>query len=369
MTFQSTFDSLTDDQLVAEIQRLATNERCATANLLRALMEVDTRRLYLREGCSSLYTYCTQVLHLDESAAYNRIEVARAARRLPALLGAIADSSITLTSARLLSPHLTVENHAELLSAARHRSKREVEVLIAGLAPRPAVPTVLRKLPLASQAVSAVPAVTRVHPPTQDSETIDAASPALVIGKEQANSPVAHPADRLDQPLSQMAPPRRVTVAPLSTGTYKLQLTISAATHDKLRRVRDLLRHSIPTGDVAEVLDRALTLLLQDLERRRCATVARPRESVIAKSQGRHIPAAVKREVWRRDAGRCAFSSGTRRCTETAFLEFHHVIPYADGGAATVANIELRCRAHNQYEAALLFADAGEMVRETAAAW
>jgi 5-methylcytosine-specific restriction endonuclease McrA len=166
-----------------------------------------------------------------------------------------------------------------------------------------------------------------------------------------------------------MAPPRRVTVAPLSTGTYKLQLTISAATHDKLRRVRDLLRHSIPTGDMAEVLDRALALLLQDLERRRCAAAARPRGSVKTKSHGRHIPAAVKREVWRRDDGRCAFSNGSRRCTETAFLEFHHVVAYADGGAATVANIELRCRAHNQYEAALLFTDVEEMVRETAAAW
>jgi hypothetical protein len=166
-----------------------------------------------------------------------------------------------------------------------------------------------------------------------------------------------------------MSPTRRATVAPLSADTYKLQVTISATTHDKLRRVRDLLRHSIPTGDVTEILDRALTLLLQDLERRRCATVARPREPVAGKAHGRHIPAAVKREVWRRDEGRCAFASGCRRCTDTAFLEFHHVVAYADGGAATVANIELRCRAHNQYEAAVLFADDAETVRETAAAW
>jgi hypothetical protein len=105
MTFEPAFDSLTDDQLVAETQRLALQERRATANLLRALIEVDTRRLYLREGCSSLFTYCTQVLHLDESAAYNRIEVMRASRRLPPLLEAIAESSITLTAARLLAPH------------------------------------------------------------------------------------------------------------------------------------------------------------------------------------------------------------------------------------------------------------------------
>jgi 5-methylcytosine-specific restriction endonuclease McrA len=71
--------------------------------------------------------------------------------------------------------------------------------------------------------------------------------------------------------------------------------------------------------------------------------------------RSRHIPAAVRREVWRRDAGRCAFTGPAGRCGETGFLEFHHVQPYVDDGPATVENIELRCRAHNQYEAELLF--------------
>jgi hypothetical protein len=146
-------------------------------------------------------------------------------------------------------------------------------------------------------------------------------------------------------------------------------VTISAATHDKLRRARDLLRHAVPTGNVADVLDRALTLLLDDLERRRCAAVTKPREGTALAGQTRYIPAAVKREVWRRDDGRCAFSSGRQRCAETAFLEFHHVVPYADGGPATVGNIELRCRAHNQYEATLMFDGRHDVVRESAAIW
>ena len=76
----------------------------------------------------------------------------------------------------------------------------------------------------------------------------------------------------------------------------------------------------------------------------------------------------ARRQVWSRDEGRCAFRSGTRRCSETAWLEFHHVTPYADGGLATTENIELRCRAHNQYEASLLFAERDE-VREAAGVW
>jgi hypothetical protein len=225
----TSFNALTDDQLLIEVQRLAACERAATADLLRSLIELDARRLYLREGCSSLFTYCTQVLHLAEGAAYNRIEAARAARRFPAILEAVAGGALTLTSDRAL----------------------------------------------------------------------------------------------------------------------------------------DLLRHTLPTGDVAELVDRALTLLLSDLEGRRCAAAARPRDGRRTASDSRHIPAAVRRAVWQRDEGRCAFVGTRGRCRETGFLEFHHVAPYAAGGAATVENIQ-RCRAHNLYEAALFFGD-GDGVRELSA--
>ena len=83
--------------------------------------------------------------------------------------------------------------------------------------------------------------------------------------------------------------------------------------------------------------------------------------------RSRHIPAAVRREVWRRDDGRCAFVGRRGRCRETAFLEFHHVEPYATGGGASVANIQLRCRAHNAYEARLFFGNG--VVRESRTAW
>jgi hypothetical protein len=64
----------------------------------------------------------------------------------------------------------------------------------------------------------------------------------------------------------------------------------------------------------------------------------------------------VKRKVWLRDLGRCAFvGTGGRRCGERAFVEFHHVRPYAVGGEASVENIQLRCRRHNAHEAREFF--------------
>jgi hypothetical protein len=134
----------------------------------------------------------------------------------------------------------------------------------------------------------------------------------------------------------------RPTVTPLTPGRYRLQFTISHETHDMLRRVQALARHAIPSGDPAAIFERALTLLLQELERRRCAAVASPRAAPEVNGRTRHVPASVKREVWRRDNGRCAFVGREGRCTERGLLEYHHVQPYAAGGPTTTANIELR---------------------------
>ena len=138
---------LSDKELLAEVKRLAERELAATADLIATLAELDARRLYLGEGCSSLFSYCTRVLHLSEHSAYGRIEAARAGRRHPVILDMLASGLVNLTTVCLLAPHLTDENHVEVLNSARHKSKREVEHLVASLRPQPAVPSVVRKLP------------------------------------------------------------------------------------------------------------------------------------------------------------------------------------------------------------------------------
>jgi 5-methylcytosine-specific restriction endonuclease McrA len=97
--------------------------------------------------------------------------------------------------------------------------------------------------------------------------------------------------------------------------------------------------------------------------------VTSPRAVREAANGSRHIPASVKREVWRRDDGRCAYAGRAGRCAERSFLEYHHVQPYAAGGAATAANIELRCRAHNAYEASLFLGLEREHVVEVPTNW
>ena len=152
-------------------------------------------------------------------------------------------------------------------------------------------------------------------------------------------------------------------IKPLAPERYKVQFTVSGETYATLRQVQDLMRHLIPDGDVALIFERALTLLLTDLRRTKHAHVGRPRLTLShGGSSSRQIPARVKRTVWERDGGRCAFVGTTGRCTERGFLEFHHVVPFADGGATSADNLELRCRAHNAFEAERWFGVSGEDV-------
>ena len=102
---------------------------------------------------------------------------------------------------------------------------------------------------------------------------------------------------------------------------------------------------------MAQVIDRALTLLLEDLARKRFGATARPRASRGTAPGSRDVAANVRRMAWSRDGGRCKFvSKNGRRCNARAFIEFHHVEPYGAGGEGTVDNIRLLCRAHNAFE-------------------
>jgi hypothetical protein len=154
-------------------------------------------------------------------------------------------------------------------------------------------------------------------------------------------------------------------VTPLSPDRYKLQLTISGETLEMLRLAKDMLGHAVPSGDEAAVLERALQALLAELARKKFADTRTPRSSVrtsgvdtgaTREAASRNVPANVKRIVWVRDLGRCAFVGPSgHRCNERRFVEFHHVDPYALGGEATVDGIQLRCRHHNDYEGRLYF--------------
>jgi hypothetical protein len=348
--------SLSEPDLLLETKRVAGVERGATAALLALLAEIDSRESYVRLGFSSLFAYCTSVLRLSEPAAYSRITAARKARQFPEILSLIGGGELSLTTVGLLAPHLTEETGYSLFEAARFKSKREVERLVAALHPQPDIASSVRALPVRREA-SSVGLADRPKADEQGSMVLPCDRPTGA--GESARTPATEMAASVNSSVAVRQP---TLIAPLATRRYLIRMTVGEETHEKLQRARDLLRHVIPDGDPASIVDRALTVLLQQTERTKIGAVARPRlapgaSGDRARGGQRHVPAHVRRAVWARDQGRCAFVGTEGRCIETGRLEFHHVVPFARGGPTTEGNLQLRCRVHNAFEADEIFGD------------
>jgi len=145
---------------------------------------------------------------------------------------------------------------------------------------------------------------------------------------------------------------------PLAPQRVAFQFSADQETRELYEQYRALVSHEIPSGEMALVFKDALRIAVAERSKRKFAATSRPRPSR-ASASPRHIPAAVKRAVCERDQGRCTFvSDAGKRCMERHFLEFDHIEPVARGGASTVENVRLLCRAHNQRAAERAFAAA-----------
>ncbi len=346
------FGSLRSQELLARLDDQLAQDRSTTAELIALLGEVEERRLYRPAGDRSMFLYCVGKHGMSEDVACHRLRTARAARRFPTILEMIADGRLHVSGASMLSRFVTPENASELLSAAAHRSRRQIERLLAERFPRADVATVL--MPVVRIAADGASAAATTEPgrfamsapPTAKNaplaaQRVDPGLPAPVrVG----------PFDLADSsqgmgPLSEHA-----RIAPLAPERFALQVTVARRTHDLLRYAQSLLGAGAAAGDVAEVLDRALTAYVEKLERQKLgAGSGRSRGS----DDPRYIPVAVRREVWERDGGQCAFTSDAgHRCECRDGLQFDHVQPVARGGTGgSATNIRLLCAAHNRHEA------------------
>ena len=322
-------ESISDDRLLERVEVVVARSNQLTAELLAYLAEVETRGLHLRQACSSLFAFCVERLHMSESAAGKRITAMRVARRFPVVLEMLAGAEIHLTTVNMLAAHLTEENHVDVLARARHRSKREIERLMAELAPRPDVPSQVVTLP------------------------------------RRAAAQVVHAPERVVHAPERVESKRPAVIAPLSPRRYEIRVTVDEETHDTLRQLQELA-HQVPDRDPAVIVSRALALLLERTLARKAALTDRPRTATPPERRTRHIPAAVRRTVWKRDKGQCAHVDGKgRRCSSTRSLQFHHVNNWARGADHDPSEVELRCHAHNQHQAVLDYGAAFMAAKKT----
>jgi hypothetical protein len=356
-----TLTHLTDATLLRELTAMVSRDRETTAMLLAHIAEVDARRAYAGAGYSSLFAYCVEELRFSEDASYKRIQAARAARLFPVLFEAVADGRLHVTAVCMLAPHLNPQNLDELIRAATHRKKIDLEAWLAvrfpdfGSAKGPALVSSITPVAARSNVADGGLELALEQVASHAQEGLD--SP----WEEDASEEVRVGSTKLPAADSELAL-EQVAEVRMRPEHYLVRVTIGRVTHDKLRYAQALLSHAVPSGDVAQVLDRALDVLIARLERKKLGAARQPKSSVQearvptdsgrARTATRYIPAQVRRAVWERDGGRCSFvGPGGHRCESHRFLEFDHAEPFARGGAATVEGLRLRCRAHNQFAA------------------
>ena len=386
-----------NQEIVDGAKHLVGRNRTVTAHLIAHLAEIYARKLHVTEGFSYLGHYCMAVLEMSEDEAHRRAHAAVLAQKYPVILDMLLEGSIHLTTLRIIGKCLMPKNHQRVLEAARGKNKTELEHLAAALCPKPDVPAVLRKLP--------EPRPENVHSEEvlftsgKAEEVVPGAAAAgqtpsgAEVSPEQTDLGI-HTLEAAIPPASPSPPKSRL--APLSPQRYNLQVTVDKETYEVLKQLQDLLRHQVRNGDLARIIKDALLERLEQVKREKFGHKKRPRkareqeswieeaspalvsaaekEPAVSRGEGaaravaiapgrspvnnRHIPNAVKRDVWQRDKGRCAFvSRNGRRCSEKGRLEFHHIHAYALGGPATLENIALRCRTHNAYEGVALFGE------------
>jgi hypothetical protein len=270
---------LSDNELLTRIPAIVQAERIASADVIEHLMEVQRRRLYLEQACSSLYTYCCERLGYSEDAALKRARVARLALRFPRVLDELRSGAIHLTGLFLLERYLNDENAEELLAAARGTSRRELEKLLAVRFPRPAVPSTIEALDGAAGDA------------TGGSHRDAASGPSLWFSCPETATSTARGGSHASDSQSRLEP--------LSAERYRVEFTASAALRAKIEQARELTSHALPSGDVALLFERALDELIERELKRRVGA-GKPRRRKV-RPDSRYIPLIIASQVWERD--------------------------------------------------------------------
>ena len=332
---------LSNRAVLHDLKTLDAHDRRTTAVMLTRIAEAQDRKLFLQEGFSSMHAYCEGELHWCEGTASRRIAAAHAARRFPVVLNAVTEGRVHVTGVLMLSRYLTSGNVDELLEAATHKSKAEIAMLIAERFPQPDVPEMLR--PIAPPPIPVIDTLQGESSP----EKIHASIPPTALPTQvlaSASSP-----EKIEPQAA------RSELRPIAPERFAFQGTFDRETYDLIQEVRALLGHEIPLGEAVLVIKRALRIAKIQLLKEKHGVTDRPGHSR-GSASARTIPREVRRAVWARDGGKCAFvSENGRRCEARASLEYDHIEPVARGGQATAENVRLLCRAHNRYAAERAF--------------
>lgn len=315
MTFENRLQSLTDKELLLQVQNLFQREKRLGDAILLGLKEIKARRVFAALGYPSLFEFLVKHFGLSESATYQRWQALKLIEAVPEVQGDLFNGTLSLSNAALVQSFIQNQEKQQPLNL---EAKKEFIESVKGKTHRDA------KLVLAEK-----------------------------------------------DPAAALPPTREKPITPTYT---QLQITVDQVTMVALQEVKELLSHTVPDGNLNDVLKYMLQLTSTTLKKRMGRT--EPRESKISErdhqenrikrpirslalsgtdkkkecGRSRYIPVEIKRRVFARAGGCCEYTSeGGKRCESRHQLEIDHDLPWSQGGTHEVGRLKLLCRSHNLY--------------------
>jgi hypothetical protein len=324
---------------VSRLAGLLAREREALAQFIAELADFDVQRCWESLGYPSLFEFLTRELRLSRGNAFYRTKAVGLVQRFPEVLQALHAGKLCLSCVPEVARVLTEANRAEVLPRFFNLSREGAKLLSVELAPREVVPV--------REIVSTVRSTAPAAPPAPALALAPEAAPVQLLN---ANDPMA--LDRTGQPPRPPPPPLpSETFEPLTGQVGRLHLTVSRELRAKLEAARLALSHARPGATIADLLELgADTAIAQDAKRKGLVKKPRDRtaEAPPPPPDSDHIPAEVRRVVWKRDQGCCQWKLANGEiCGSRYRLQYDHIRPRAQGGETTIGNLRLLCQRHN----------------------
>ncbi len=377
MKKEQTLAALSNEQLIRKGDRAVWNRHELAIEILDCLIEIERRSLYLKEGYSSLFEYCTRRWHYSSPKAGRTIAVARCAKKFPGVRSLLVERKIKVCGVARIAGILTEKNSDELLREVSGKKYVEIDRIAASRRTAPAIrefvrPIGMKSLPSGNKSAGN----NDLFQPTEEM--------AAGMAGRTANRSRIDTRWQIDRAASNGVgqAPRPNSGVEKTENRYEIRFSASEGFLRKLLRAQAICSRR---PGLESVLEKALDELLDrhDPERRVArrekrksvrraleenassgATISQvsdegdppgPDHARIytekgrTKPRSRHIPTGIRDAVFTRDAGRCTYvSKNGIRCGATAHLQIDHIRPFCLGGEHTLDNLRLLCGKHNR---------------------
>lgn len=347
---------LSGDDLISRVRDLAHQDHQLKVEMVAHLAEVEYRGLYAREGWPSMFDWLTKDIEMSNGTAQRRLDAARAVIVFPRVRRAFELGLLTLTAVSLIFRPLRdgLVSEEELLPDVIGATTNEIREVLAMHSPLAALrPATMRPIAYPTEAARDEAARDCEEGGEETGDRSDEyevgarfefdASEAFVAKYEKARSLMY---GRCTVP--------EVLEAALDEYLERNDPEARQRRREKRREAKAKKEEAAgtrPGGSVPRSDQGTESGSGGESERR-----VLPERHVLPGAGSRHIPAEIADLVWIRDGGRCSFiGENGKRCCATTELEIDHEIPFALGGRATLDNLRLRCRAHNQMWAEEVF--------------